>query len=209
MEFIKNSQSLCVLDNIINVIHENKDYLSKVDGDHGVNMDKGFMLCKDRIEGKDISLAEGFDVLGLILMTEIGGSMGPLYGMFFVEMAKSIKETEEINKEVFTQMIKDGCAGIQEIGDAKAGDKTLLDALIPAIEASEKAVEEGKTFEECLENMRKAAAKGRDSTKEMVAKVGRASRLGERSRGVLDAGATSCALILESMASSCIKIIKE
>ena len=93
-----------------------------------------------------------------------------------------------------------GLEGIQAIGSAKVGDKTLLDALVPAIEAFDCANADGKPFAEALDALVAAAEEGRDSTRDLVAKIGRASRLGERSLGVLDAGATSCALILTALA---------
>jgi dihydroxyacetone kinase len=97
---------------------------------------------------------------------------------------------------------------IQSISPAQPGDKTLIDTLHPAVMTYKKAVDDGKTFTEALVEMKIAAIEGRDSTKDMVARLGRASRLGERSRGVLDAGATSCCLILETMASSILEILK-
>ena len=91
---------------------------------------------------------------------------------------------------------------MQDIGSAQRGDKTLLDTLIPAQEAFAAAVEAGKEFDAALDDMKAAAEAGWKSTENMVAKVGRASRLGERSRGVLDAGATSCCLLLTALADS-------
>ena len=97
---------------------------------------------------------------------------------------------------------------IQEIGEARVGDKTLVDALAPASAAFDAALAAGRPFAECLARMAAAAEQGRDSTRDLVARVGRASRLGERSRGVLDAGATSCALLLQSTARSLEKALK-
>ena len=99
-------------------------------------------------------------------------------------------------------MVKSAVAGLQEIVDAKIGDKTLMDVLMPAEAAMSEAIAKGESFEQALDTMKKAAQDGRDYTIDLVAKFGRASRLGERSRGILDAGATSCALILSVMANS-------
>ncbi|MFS8116705.1 dihydroxyacetone kinase subunit L, partial [Rhizobium jaguaris] len=96
-----------------------------------------------------------------------------------------------------SRMLYAGLTGIQQIGSAKVGDKTLLDTLVPAVEAFDNATSEGKSFDEALELLVAAAESGRDSTVNLIARIGRASRLGERSLGVLDAGATSCALILK------------
>ena len=102
-------------------------------------------------------------------------------------------------------MIRAGRDGVVEIGSAKVGDKTLLDALVPAVEAFDAATASGADFPAALAAMKAAAATGRDSTIDMVAKLGRSARLGERSRGVLDAGATSCAMIIGAFADSIIR----
>jgi len=185
-------------------IVENRAYLSEIDGkigdgDHGVNMAKGFGMATERLKGKNLSLAASLDTLGTILMTEIGGSMGPLYGVMFTEFAEKLEGVEAIDTATYSRMLHAGLEGIQAIGSAKLGDKTLLDALIPAIEAFDAADAAGKSFAEALDALVAAAEAGRDSTLNLVAKIGRASRLGERSLGVLDAGATSCAIILKEL----------
>jgi phosphoenolpyruvate---glycerone phosphotransferase subunit DhaL len=119
-------------------------------------------------------------------------------------MAESLDGVTTLDAEAFGKMIRSGRDGVLDIGGAKPGDKTLLDTLVPAIAAFDGALAAGKPFAACLDDMTEAARKGRDSTVDMVAKVGRASRLGERSRGVLDAGSASCCVILETMAK-CIK----
>jgi dihydroxyacetone kinase-like protein len=140
--------------------------------------------------------------LGDVLLTEIGGAMGPLYGTFFMEMASACEGKSEIDALLFGQMLKAGLEGIQGLGNAKVGDKTLMDTLFPAQEAYAAALAEGQCFGKALNRMAEAAERGKESTRELVAKIGRASRLGERSRGVLDAGATSCCLILKAFDSS-------
>jgi dihydroxyacetone kinase-like protein len=187
-------------------IIKNRAYLSEIDGkigdgDHGVNMAKGFGLAAERIRGKNLSLSAALDTLGTVLMTEIGGSMGPLYGVMFTQFAETIETKADIDAGTFGAMLASGLDGIQSIGSAKVGDKTLLDTLVPAIAAFNGAIAAGKSFAEALDDLMVAAEKGRDSTKDMMARIGRASRLGERSIGVLDAGATSCALILVALAT--------
>jgi dihydroxyacetone kinase-like protein len=213
MQYFLNEKGAVIVYDLIKTIQDNKNYLSEVDGaigdgDHGINMNKGFTICKEKLEGKDLDLTTSMQTLGMVLLTEIGGSMGPLYGSFFIEMSKVCKDREKIDKEVFGNMLKAALTGIQTLGNAKVGDKTLLDTLVPAVEIFQKTVDEGKSFKDALVEMKQAAEKGKDSTKDMVAKVGRASRLGERSRGVLDAGATSCYLILASIADSVISLIE-
>jgi len=207
LEGFLNRDGKVIVENLIVVIQENKSYLSDIDGligdgDHGVNMNKGFTMCGDRLKDMDASFSEALKTLGRVLLMEIGGSMGPLYGTFFNKMARRSKSEELIDKNVFGDMIKDAADGVAELGGAKVGDKTLMDVLIPASEAYSKALEEGKSFSDCLGDMSAAAETGWESTKDLVAKIGRASRLGERSRGVLDAGATSCNLMIQSMADT-------
>lgn len=194
-----------IVDRLIEVIHENRAYLGEIDGaigdgDHGINMDKGFLLVKKRLDGQDdIGMSEALKQLGRTLVEEIGGSMGPLYGMFFRRMARASKGRERIDTSVLREMVASAFEGVQELGSAKVGDKTLMDTLDPAVKAVEKAEADGKPLDEAVDDMIAAAEKGWKSTKDLVAKVGRASRLGERSRGALDAGATSCYLLLKSM----------
>ena len=197
------------------VIQKNRDYLSEIDGatgdgDHGVNMSKGFSMCRERLGGAvgTTGFAEALDMLGDVLLSEIGGSMGPLYGSFFMEMADNIRGKDEINGADFLEMLKAGLSGITSIVPTKLGDKTLLDVLIPSIEAYENVLTGGSDFGAALVALKETARVSREATKDMVAKVGRASRLGERSRGFYDAGATSCALILASIADSLIEILK-
>ena len=107
---------------------------------------------------------------------------------------------EEIDAPAFERMLRNGVSEVQSIGDAKVGDKTLIDAYAPALEAFASATAKGESFAAALDALVVAAEKGRDSTIDLVAKIGRASRLGERSLGVLDPGATSCAIILRALA---------
>lgn len=206
MQGIDNKGAGEIIREIAAVIVENKAYLSEIDGligdgDHGVNMAKGFARAADRLDPEG-TLSAAMVVLSDVLMSEIGGSMGPLYGMMFSDMAESLGDAASVDAPAFGAMIRAGLEGVQDIGAAKVGDKTLLDAFAPAVDAFEVALAAGKPFDDALGAMRVAAEKGRDSTVDMVAKVGRSARLGERSRGVLDAGATSCTLILSGFADS-------
>jgi dihydroxyacetone kinase-like protein len=122
-------------------------------------------------------------------------------------MSKQCDGKNEIDAATFSSMLKAAIAGINSLGNARVGDKTLMDTLIPAQEAFNAALEDGKSFTTSLLELKIAAEAGKESTRDLVAKIGRASRLGERSRGVLDAGATSCNLILQSLADSMINIL--
>ncbi|AKG67657.1 dihydroxyacetone kinase subunit DhaL [Serratia fonticola] len=192
---------------LIGVIVSNREYLSEIDGaigdgDHGINMSKGFTLCGEAIKGQNLTLAKAFDAVTEALMEGIGGSMGPLYGSLFMGMADSVRDKPALDKQVFLAMLRNGLTELQDISSAGVGDKCLMDTLIPAIEGYEQAVRRGDSFSESLEQLKRAAVAGRDSTRDLVAKIGRASRLGERSRGVLDAGAVSCCLLLCQLADA-------
>lgn len=205
MGVFKNSDGKSVLLAMVKGIQENKAYLGEVDGligdgDHGMNMNKGFSLFEKRFGEGDFSFTDGLSDLGNILFAEIGGSMGPIYGTILMDMAEAGEDYEEIGAKELAEMLTSGLRGLQEIVEAQVGDKTLVDTLSPAADCMKKAAEDGTDFAEALDEMKKAAEAGRDSTKDMAAKFGRSSRLGERSRGVLDAGATSCCIILEAMA---------
>ncbi len=211
MSAFKNKDVGRIVFDVIAAIQENKVYLSDIDGaigdgDHGINMNKGFSLCQKELDEKPGNLAYSLKTLSKVLMGDIGGSMGPLYGTFFRAMSKVIQDCEEIDPASFGEMLKAGQEGVQTIGDAQPGDKTLLDTLVPAVLAYHTAMAEGRTFVDALDVLKEAAAKGKESTKGMVAKVGRASRLGERSRGVIDPGAASCCIILTAMADSITKL---
>ena len=210
MGTFKNAEGKSVLLKMVTAIQENKTYLGDVDGligdgDHGMNMNKGFTMFGDRIADEEIGFSDGLNELGTILFNEIGGSMGPIYGTIFMEMADAGEDYEEIGTEELAAMLEAGLKGLCEIVEAQVGDKTLVDTLSPSVDVLKKAQADGTDFKEALENMKEAARTGRDSTKDMVAKFGRSSRLGERSRGVLDAGATSCCVILEAMADGIIE----
>ncbi len=200
------SQGRPVIDALIAAIDQNAQMLSEIDGaigdgDHGINMRKGFLLVREQLDGP-IALPAGLELIGDTLLTRIGGAMGPLYGSFFDEMGAAGEGVEDIDAKTFSAMLGAGRAVVADLGEAHVGDKTLLDALVPAVEAFDAAVGRGDAFAEALGAMADAAERGKESTRELVAKVGRASRLGERSRGVLDAGATSCWLMLSAMATS-------
>ena len=198
-----NSEGRKVVLAQVQTILDNKAYLSEVDGkigdgDHGINMAKGFQLIRDRLGDKEVTLSDGLGLIGKTLMTEIGGSMGPIYGTFFIQMSLKCKNKPETDAPLFGEMLKAAREGLHDLGGAKVGDKTLMDAVIPAEEAYQAAVDKGASLQESLKEMAVAAEKGKDSTVDLVAKIGRSARLGERSRGVLDAGATSAALILQT-----------
>ncbi len=207
-----NADGGAILTALVSTIRDNRDYLSEIDGkigdgDHGINMSKGFTLFGTRIAGKPVSMSEGFHLLGETLLNDIGGSMGPLYGTFFEELSYCSEAVTTIDEATFATMLASAIEAVQDVGSAKRGDKTLLDTLIPAKEAYFAAMEANEPFDKALIALQAAAKTGWQSTEQMMAKVGRASRLGARSIGVLDAGATSCYLILNSIADSILALL--
>ena len=207
-----NADGKPIVMGMVRAIQENKAYLSEIDGligdgDHGANMNKGFSVTGERIKDQNLSFTDCLDELGTILLSEIGGSMGPIYGTIFLEMADAGAGAEEIDAKVFSSMLTAAITGLEDIVEARVGDKTLFDTLVPARDAFDEATAGGEDFRAALEKMKTGSRAGRDSTKDMVARFGRSSRLGERSRGVLDAGATSCDVILEAMADGILAIL--
>ena len=205
MSVFMNKDGRGILLAMVKGIQDNKQYLGDVDGligdgDHGMNMNKGFTLYEEQLGDDETTFSDGLFDLGNVLLTKIGGSMGPIYGTLLMGMSDAEDDEDEITLDLFAKMFEQGLSDLQEIVDAKVGDKTLVDTLAPATESLKKSAAEGKDFKEALEDMKAAAAAGRDSTINLKANFGRAARLGERSRGVLDAGATSCCIIITAMA---------
>lgn len=197
-----------VLD-LVDTINANRAYLSEIDGligdgDHGINMSKGFTQCGDALRAKPElpGLAEGLDALAMTLLEGIGGSMGPLYGSFFMGLAETLAGKETLDAQLFGEALAAGVEGVETVGSAKVGDKTLIDTLVPARDAYLAAVAGGADFSAAITAMIEAAEKGWKSTKDLQARIGRAARLGERSIGVLDAGSTSCFLLLKTLGNS-------
>ena len=199
-----------IVQNMIDTIVENRQYLSEIDGligdgDHGINMAKGFSGCAQRLEtlgDRAAHLPTALDQLSQALMDDIGGSMGPLYGKFFDGWVSTLSPYPRMDGELFGQALAAGIENIQKMGKAQLGDKTLMDTLIPALEAYNAALSSNASFEHALQAMSQAAEAGKDSTKNLQARLGRSARLGARSIGVLDAGATSCWLLLRAMSDS-------
>lgn len=196
------------LENTCDTIENEKEYLSELDGaigdgDHGVNMAKCFRQVKKKLtESKAEDVGTLFKDVGMVVLNSVGGAMGALYGTFFLKMAQQSAGKTEVNLSDLVGMLQTGEKGILDIGKAGLGDKTLIDTLSPAVRALEAAAKEGKPLPQALADFEAAAQQGMTSTRNMRAKIGRASRLGERTVGHQDAGATSCYFILRSLASA-------
>ncbi len=212
MSKFSNKDGALVVDRMIEAIRDHKQYLSDIDGaigdgDHGINMNKGFTMTREALDNDPGDFSHALLTLARVLMMRIGGSMGPLYGKTFKSMGQAFADHEEIDAELFRQALAGARESMLALSPARVGDKTLVDALYPAIDAFEQALQSGKGFGEALTAMKKAAEEGKNATEDMVARLGRSSRLGERSRGVVDAGAASCALLLGIMADTIIELL--
>jgi len=203
VNYFKNKEGAAIVRCIVRTIQANKDYLGSVDGeigdgDHGVNMNKGFTMAGERLEDGH-TFSEACRVVAQALMEDIGGSMGPLYGSFFKALWRHSKSLENISAENYGTMLQAATEAVMEIGGAKVGDKSLIDTLVPAYQAFQCALADKADFTQALQRSTAAAEAGKESTRALVAKIGRSARLGERSRGVLDAGAVSSFLILQAL----------
>ncbi len=192
---------------IVSSIEENKNWLSEIDGaigdgDHGVNMAKGFGMAKSGIDSVPNELGKLLGHVGITLVTHIGGAMGPIYGTFFMRMAKAVEGRNRLEKEDILKMLAESLEGVMQRGGAEVGDKTMVDTLDAAKKGYEKAIQDGKGMADAIDVMIESARQGMESTRDFVAKKGRSSRLGERSRGTIDAGAASCYIILKAIGES-------
>jgi phosphoenolpyruvate---glycerone phosphotransferase subunit DhaL len=168
------------------------------DADHGGNMVRGLAAAREAVGALDPSASAGerAKAVGMALVGKVGGASGPLYGTFFIRMAAAIGDADG-SVAAWATALRAGLEGIQARGKAEPGDKTMIDALVPAIDAFEAA---GDDLAAATAAAAAGAARGRDATTELVARKGRASYLGERSAGHTDPGAASTALMFESLA---------
>jgi phosphoenolpyruvate---glycerone phosphotransferase subunit DhaL len=190
------------------LIAENKDHLTELDSaigdaDHGANMARGMAAAVAALDAKPPATAAALlKQVGMTLVSTVGGASGPLYGTFFLRMATAAGEVDALNAEAFAKALRAGLEGVVARGKAEAGDKTMFDALAPAVDALDTALAAGTPLAEALRATAAAAAEGRDATVPMLARKGRASYLGERSVGHQDPGATSTTLLLEAAAAA-------
>jgi dihydroxyacetone kinase-like protein len=189
-------------------VTENKEYLTRLDSaigdaDHGINMDRGMTAVSaklDGLEGGDIGAL--LKTVGMTLVSTVGGAGGPLYGTLFLQMGMATAGKTELEPEDWAAALDAAVKGVEMRGKAEPGDKTMIDALIPARDAYSAALAEGASFEEALRSSAKAAEEGMLATTPLVAKKGRASYLGERSAGHQDPGATSSYLLVKTAADT-------
>jgi dihydroxyacetone kinase-like protein len=189
------------------VIAANRNYLTALDAaigdaDHGANMDRGFEAVVEKLDetppGSDTGAV--FRLTGMALLSTVGGASGPLYGTFFMRMSKACDSKADLSLGDWAGAVDAGVEGVVFRGRAEAGDKTMVDALLPARDALQKAAKDGAELAAGLAAAAAAAEEGMRATTPMVAKKGRASYLGERSAGNQDPGATSAYLLLKAAA---------
>jgi dihydroxyacetone kinase-like protein len=185
------------------VIDDNRDHLTQLDAaigdaDHGINMARGFAAVLVAIEGAATPGAV-LTTTGSTLISKVGGASGPLYGVAFRRAGKALGAEPEVGLPALGHALEAALAGVQQLGAAREGDKTMVDALAPATRAFSKAIAEGATAADALSALAEAAAAGAAATVSMQARKGRASYLGPRSVGHEDPGAASTTLILAAL----------
>ncbi|MFJ4158572.1 dihydroxyacetone kinase subunit DhaL [Microbacterium testaceum] len=183
-------------------VHAHKDELTRLDSeigdaDHGSNMARGLDAVVAKLDPAPASPSDLFKTVGMTLVSSVGGTSGPLYGTLFLRMGPALGTGAEVDAATLGAALRAGVEGVVARGKAELGDKTMIDALSPALDAWDAAAAEGPA--EAARAAADAAARGRDATEPLVARKGRASYLGERSAGHLDPGATSATLLLEAL----------
>ena len=188
------------------MLNVNWEYLTSLDAaigdaDHGINMDRGFKAALAKlssVEDKDAGTI--LKTVGMALISTVGGASGPLYGTAFMQAGTAVAGKYELQPQDVFAALDAALKGVIMRGKANPGDKTMVDALTPAVSALHRAIEQGSGLTEMLAQAAAAAEQGMKDTIPMLAKKGRASYLGERSIGHQDPGATSSYLLIKTMA---------
>lgn len=192
-----------LIDKVADVIYENKDYLSELDreigdSDHGVNLSRGFQKIKEESNNlSGLSYSDFFNRIAMILISNVGGASGAIYGTGLMKVAQSLKGIEVLDRENIVKATEAMVDGIKMRGKAQCGEKTMLDTIVPVVEVLKE--NKNESLDILLEKIQKAAKEGVGSTKDIRATKGRASYLGERSIGHLDPGAMSSYLIIDTI----------
>ena len=203
---ITTADVLTCLHKMAAVIEENKTFLTELDAaigdaDHGINMDRGFQSVLKKlpsVENKDIGTI--LKAVGMALVSSVGGAGGPLYGTAFMQAGMAVAGKYELDSADVLSALEAALKGVIMRGKANLGDKTMVDAITPAVNAMREALTNGANITEALQKATEAAEQGMQDTIPMLAKKGRASYLGERSIGHQDPGATSSYLLIRTMA---------
>jgi phosphoenolpyruvate---glycerone phosphotransferase subunit DhaL len=189
-------------------VAENREYLTELDSaigdaDHGINMNRGMQAVVGKLDAAEpADIGAMLKTVGMTLVSTVGGASGPLYGTLFLQMGTSAAGKTELSGQDWADALAAGVAGVQRRGKAELGDKTMLDALIPAVETLRSTLAGGSSLDEALDQSAHTAQEGMTATIPLVAHKGRASYLGERSANHQDPGATSSWLLLRTAAET-------
>ena len=211
-----------IMKNIVKELEEKRDYLNRLDGeigdgDHGRTITNAFKKAEEvllesesdredetRLSDKDADLGTLLKGIGRTIAFSTGAAAGPLYGTAFIEAGKVIEGKEELHLEDWVKLIEAAQEGIIKRGRGKVGEKTMLDTLHPMVKTLKEMLAQSKPLKEALMRAKEAAREGMESTREMVSKRGRSSRLGERTRGHIDPGAASTYYIIKAIIGTCL-----
>jgi dihydroxyacetone kinase-like protein len=191
------------------VFQENRDYLTHLDAaigdaDHGINMARGFQALQDVLPAPaETDIGSLLKLAGSTLVSHVGGASGPLYGTAFLRAGSALAGKRELSTSDYLVLLESAVEGIRARGKAQPGEKTMLDALVPALLAARTAEDAHLNLAQMARRASLAAEEGMVATIALVATRGRASYLGERSAGHQDPGATSSWLLLTSLAEVC------
>jgi dihydroxyacetone kinase-like protein len=201
------------LDQLVEWLHrfrtlvvENQQYLTELDSaigdaDHGSNMARGMNAVAEKLETPE-AVDSLFKTVGMTLVSSVGGASGPLYGTFFLRIGTTAGAVTELDAGALSAALRAGLAGVVARGKAEPGDKTMLDAMLPALDALDASIAAGADLADASAAAFTSAQAGRDDTEDLVARKGRASYLGERSAGHLDPGATSTVYLFQALAGA-------
>jgi len=189
------------------VVRDQRDYLTQLDAaigdaDHGTNMDRGFTAVVEKLDGIDGPPGKLLTAAGSTLVSTVGGASGPLWGTALRRAGRSLGDAESFGGAELAEALDAALAGVVELGAAQEGDKTMVDALAPAVRALRAGIDGGGELTDALAATRAAGEEGMRATTPLQASKGRASYLGERSIGHQDPGATSTALIIAALERS-------
>ncbi|AFZ31701.1 dihydroxyacetone kinase DhaL subunit [Gloeocapsa sp. PCC 7428] len=202
---VTKEQILQWLEQFADAIAQNKEYLTQLDAaigdaDHGINMDRGFQKVASQLPNLAAQDISGIlKTVSMTLISSVGGASGPLYGTFFLRASTAVTGKQELSNEDMVSLLQAGLDGVLQRGKAQLGDKTMIDALSPAVTIFTQAINQGKTTSEAIQHATTAAEQGMQATIPMLAKKGRASYLGDRSINHQDPGATSVYLMLQTL----------
>ena len=198
--------TLAVMQEMAAAMEEHRKHLTQLDsavgdGDHGNNMHRGFQAALERLEGTDPQTpTDALKAVSMALVNKVGGAAGPLYGTAFLRASTALSSKEDLSPEDVAGALEAALGGIKQRGKAEVGDKTIVDALEPAVEAAKEASTSGGGAGEVFRAAAEAAEEGAEATVPLTARRGRASYLGPRSAGHMDPGARSTYLLLDAAA---------